>query len=114
MIINSDVKEKVLILTLDNNKRKEVQIANLKSTMNDSDFAYVLVRNGSNEDVRVINEDGKIVSCLDNTETFYIMYLINHPIFGVCIACSEQIENRWEDSYYQFKNGAFIKVSRSR
>ena len=65
--------------------------------------------------VWLLNDEGKCICEISNTDNVYIMYIQKHPRFGLCITASiNDGNNNWQDQYLTYINGEFRTVSIAR
>lgn len=83
-----------------------------KSLENDN---YIFSMDDKGEKVSVFDKNKEKLAEISNSDDIYLMYLQNHPRFGLTVVASVRNQNGdWDDSYLAFRSGKFEIVSNAR
>ena len=81
--------------------------------INDND--HIILMNEKRDRITVIDERGNMVLEMNNSDSIYLMYLLNHPQYGLSVVASLNDGNdNWSDSILSFVSGRFEMVSKAR
>lgn len=92
---------------------------NFQTSLNKGTYIYdnnnILLMDENRSKVIALNEKGKIVKELKNSDKLFLMYLQKHPKFGLTVVASlMDKENNWKDHYLAFTSNYFEKASKAR
>ena len=79
-----------------------------------SDSNTVVVLYDESSIAVALNEKGEEICRISNSEDTYLMYLVNHKNFNLCVAASHKEGDAWRDMYLRFDGKAFVKASDAR
>ena len=80
-----------------------------------NDDNHILLMNDARNSVIALDRKGKQVGEISSSNSVYLMYLQNHPRFGLSVVVSiKDDDEKWQDKYMSFTSGKFEVVSNSR
>lgn len=87
--------------------------------INDKSYIYnenfILIMNEQRDNVKVLDEYGRIIFELLNSNDLCLMYLQEHPKFGLtAVASVKNKDGKWADKYLAWIDNKFEIVSNSR
>ena len=116
MIENCSYNDKLISWTF-NDKKIEIQNnMHIKSAIYNEHRVLVMCAENKVEQLLLFNECGELQNEVSSSDVLFIMYLQQHPKFGLCAVCSAKSgEGQWQDAYYSFdENGTFGKCTTFR
>ena len=76
---------------------------NIKAAIQNDINVLVLFEENQQEVAVLYAHDGSVLAKLISSHELCVMYLQNHPRFGLCAVCSsKEASGMWQDGYYSY------------
>ena len=96
------------------NSRKETVKKEYNEASYITDFETIVVLYDNDSIAVALNENGEEICNISNSDEVYLMYLLDHYMYKLCVAASVKEKDVWRDVYLRFNGKEFVIASNAR